>query len=133
MGEVLDRWRINQGWNPYDPKTQDLAIQSWVAILDKENVPPDAYAELYEWALSTRALAIQSGKQLPNFGVELLLAGWIGENGLQRQRAQQNYDRMVRERRTLGTADGLSASPIIPFDEGVEMVNRILAKKAAER
>ena len=76
MGDVLDRWRLNQGWNPWDNDTQMAAIASYVHTLDREGVPASAYGELYERVLSARAAAIHSGKQLPNFGAELMLASW---------------------------------------------------------
>jgi hypothetical protein len=82
MGDVIDRWRVNLGWNPYDDKTQDLAIQSWLDILDAEKVPHDAYAELYKRALVTRATQLANGRQVQNFGVEYLLAEWVGPSGL---------------------------------------------------
>jgi hypothetical protein len=92
MGDVIDRWRLNQGWNPYDNDTQMLAIQSWVHILDAEKIPAEAYGELFERALSLRALAIAQNKNLPNFGAELLLACWMGENGLCREMEQRRIN-----------------------------------------
>lgn len=97
MGEVLDRWRLNQGYNPYDNTTQDLAIQSWVHLMDREGVPASCYGELYERAIVSRAATVASGKQLPQFGAELLLAEWTGPNGLQREL----NDRAIRQGRTL--------------------------------
>lgn len=97
MGDVFDRWRINQGWNPWDDTTQDMAIASWVHSLDRENVPAAAYSELYELVLKTRALAIQNGKTIPGFGVELLLAHWTGEHGLRAELRR----REVEQGRTL--------------------------------
>lgn len=86
MGDVLDRWRLNQGFNPYDDATQEAAIVSWVRVLDRDGIPANAYHELYERALKTRAMAIQDGRDLPRMGAELLLAGWIGNHGLNRER-----------------------------------------------
>lgn len=90
MGDVIDRWRLNQGFNPYDNETQDMAIQSWVHILDREKVPAEVYNELFERSLTTRALAIQSGRDLPRMGAELLLAHWLGDNGLQKELRDKN-------------------------------------------
>ncbi len=92
LGDVLDRWRLNQGWNPWDDDTQMMAIKSWVHVLDREDIPASAYNELYERALETRAHALRTGKTLPNFGAELLLAEWIGENGLRRELRQREID-----------------------------------------
>jgi hypothetical protein len=44
MGDVFDRWRLNQGWNPWDDTTQDLAIASWCHTLDREEIPYTAYS-----------------------------------------------------------------------------------------
>lgn len=82
MGDVFDRWRLNQGWNPWDDNTQDMAIASWVHSLDLAGVPARCYGELYERVLRRRAAAITQGKNVPSFGVELLLAEWDGEYGL---------------------------------------------------
>ena len=92
LGDVLDRWRLNQGWNPWDHETQMMAIASWVSVLDREDIPASAYNELYERALETRAHALKTGKQLPNFGAELLLAEWIGEGGFRRELRQREID-----------------------------------------
>jgi hypothetical protein len=85
MGDILDRWRLNQGWNVYDNDTQMMAISSWVHLLDREDVPASAYGELYERAMRTRAAMIANGKQPQTFGAEYLLAEWIGEAGLRKE------------------------------------------------
>lgn len=92
MGDVFDRWRINQGWNPWDNKTQMAAIASFVHTLDAEAVPANAYSQLYERVLKSRVTAIQAGKQLPNFGVELMLAEWLGPYGLKTEWKQREID-----------------------------------------
>jgi hypothetical protein len=127
MGEVIDRWRLNQGYNPYDNAAQELAIQSWCASLDAEGVPHTAYAELYQRAVTTRAMAIQSGKSLPNFGVELLLAGWIGEHGLRNELRQREYDARVKAGRTLGTSPDADA---MDPKEGFEYLQSLLGQKS---
>lgn len=92
MGDVFDRWRLNQGWNPWDNDTQMAAIKSWVHTLDIENIPASAYGPLYERALLRRATAINQGRTIPTFGVELMLAEWMGENGYQRELRQKEID-----------------------------------------
>lgn len=92
MGDVFDRWRLNCGWNPWDNKTQMAAIASFVHSLDREGVPASAYSELYERVLQMRAKAIQDGKQIPNFGVDLMLAQWTGEWGLRAQLRQREVE-----------------------------------------
>lgn len=77
--------------------TQDLAIQSWVHALDREGVPPHLYGELYDRAIATRAAILADGGKLQNFGVEFLIAEWIGESGLRRSRFKAD----VAERRML--------------------------------
>ena len=92
MGDVFDRWRLNCGWNPWDNATQMAAIRSFVATLDREDIPASAYMELYERAINARVTALQAGRQLPQFGAELLLAQWSGEYGLQRELRQREID-----------------------------------------
>ena len=92
MGDVFDRWRLNCGWNPWDNKTQMAAIASFVYSLDREQVPASAYSELYERVLKMRAKALQDGKQIPNFGVDLMLAAWTGEWGLKAELKQREID-----------------------------------------
>ncbi len=89
MGEVFDRWRLNQGWNPWDNATQMAAIASYVYTLDLHKVPASAYGELYERVLNSRVTALQSGKQVPNFGVELMVAEWVGPHGLRSEMAER--------------------------------------------
>ena len=93
MGDVFDRWRLNQGWNPWDNSTQEMAIASWCHTLDLAGVPYSAYSELYERVLQRRASAVSSGKPIPNFGVELMLAEWEGEYGLRAQLREHEIDR----------------------------------------
>lgn len=76
MGDVFDRWRLNNGWNPWDDDTQMAAIASFVHSLDREDIPATAYGELYERVLATRAKALENGKQIPQFGADLMLACW---------------------------------------------------------
>lgn len=92
MGDVFDRWRLNQGWNPWDDTTQEMAITSWVHSLDREHVPASAYSELYELTLVRRASALQAGKTIPSFGVELMIACWSGDWGLRAELKQREID-----------------------------------------
>jgi hypothetical protein len=92
MGDVFDRWRLNQGWNPWDDTTQDLAIASWCHTLDREEIPYTAYSELYERVLKRRSSAITAGKDVPKFGVELMIAEWDGEYGLRNELRQREVD-----------------------------------------
>ena len=92
MGDVFDRWRLNCGWNPWDNETQDMAINSFVQTLDREGVPSALYQELYERVLQVRAKALQTGKQIPSFGVELLVSQWTGEWGLKAAQRQTEVE-----------------------------------------
>lgn len=92
MGDVFDRWRLNNGWNPWDDQTQMAAIASFVHSLDRERVPDSAYSELYERVLQMRTKAIQDGKNIPAFGVELMLSCWLGEWGLRAELKQREID-----------------------------------------
>lgn len=89
LGDVIDRWRLNLGWRPLDDASQEMAIQSWANVLDSERVPPEAYNELFNRALQLRALMFSQGKDAPKFGVELMLACWIGPNGLRSEARQR--------------------------------------------
>lgn len=93
MGDVFDRWRLNCGWNPWDNTTQDMAIASFVRTLDREGVPASAYHELYERVLQVRAKALQQGKAIPAFGVELLVSQWTGDWGLKNALRQREIDK----------------------------------------
>lgn len=89
LGDVFDRWRLNNGWNPWDDGTQMAAITSFVHSLDREHVPASAYGELFERVLQLRAKAIQDVKSIPAFGVDLMLAAWSGEWGLRNEIKQR--------------------------------------------
>jgi len=96
MGDVIDRWRLNKGWNPLDNESQMMAIQSWVNVLDSENVPASAYNELFVRALKLRASLFAQGKQPPDMGIELMLACWESLR-------MEIETRRVEQGRTLGT------------------------------
>ena len=93
LGELFDRWRLNQGWNPWDNETQRLAIASWAHSLDKAGIPFAAYSELYERVIASRAAALNAGRQVTGFGVELLIAEWLGPHGLKIEMHQREVDR----------------------------------------
>jgi hypothetical protein len=82
LGTIIFRTRLAKGWNGYDRRTQDLAVQTWFEILNTEKIPPAAYDELYRRACSFQAAVIQSGREAPEMSAQLMLACWIGENGL---------------------------------------------------
>lgn len=92
IGDVLDRWRLNNGWNPWDDDSHDAASLSFVHSLDLEGVPPQHYNELYERSLRSRVAAMQNGKQLPTFGVELMIAEWLGPHGLKAALRQREIE-----------------------------------------
>jgi hypothetical protein len=96
MGNVLDRWRLDRGWNPYDDETQKAAIASYVRSLDTENVPVDAYMDLYERVLKARALSIAKGDDRPvEFGADQMIAQWLGANGLNAERRTISIDKQL--------------------------------------
>lgn len=82
MGDVIDRSRLDRQWNVHDNETQMAVIQSCIHALDRENVPHEAYGELYDRFVSTRARVRIAGKNPPEFGPDALVAQWIGEEGL---------------------------------------------------
>ena len=93
MGDVIDRWRLNKGWNPLDNESQDLAISSWVNVLDSENIPASAYNELFVRALKLRASLFSQGKQPPEMGIELMLSCWesLAQEIEQKRIAEKRY------------------------------------------
>lgn len=82
MGDILDRYRLDQGWGVFDDSTLVAMMQSYFAILDPEGVPHQAYGTLYNLFVGTRARARHAGKEPPGFGPDAMLAEWIGEHGL---------------------------------------------------
>lgn len=76
MGDVLDRWRVNQSLLPYDEQTQNMMIASFVHSLDKAEIPYRLYGELYERCVRTRAAAMKAGEFVYPFGVELMISEW---------------------------------------------------------
>lgn len=118
LGEVIDRWRLNLGWRPLDPDSLYLAAQSWLAVLDAESVPAEVYNELFNRALRLRASAISAGRNVPDFGVELLIACWTGEHGLQRELAEKR----IQEGRTL-TANAESVC-MLCFGSGFKEIEK---------
>ncbi len=94
MGDVIDRWRLNKGWNPLDNESQMMQIQSWVNVMDSERVPATAYNELFVRALKLRASLFAQGKQPPDMGIELMLACW-------ETLAKEIEERRINEKRYL--------------------------------
>jgi hypothetical protein len=93
MGDVLDRWRLNNGWTVLDNKTQMATISTFVHELDADDVPHTLYGELYSRVLKTRVATLNDGKQVSlTFGVELMLAEWNGPNGLRAELRQREID-----------------------------------------
>lgn len=118
MGDVLDRWRINCGWNPWDDATQDAGIASYVHTLDRYDVPAKLYGELYERVIQLRTSAIIAGKQIPNFGAEIMLACWQGESGLRDELRR----REIEERRTLPSVAASQCPRCGGLEAGLEQI-----------
>ncbi len=83
------------GWTMRTAQELDKTIRAWNEVL--EQIPIGAYPELYKRAFQVRALALNVGRQPPDFDATLLYSQWIGENGL---RAEMNR-RAIEEKRYL--------------------------------
>lgn len=83
LGTIIFRSRLAKGWNGYDQKTQNFAIQTWFEILQTEKIPPEYFDELYRRACNFQAHVLQSGKEPPEMSAQLMLAQWLGGAGLQ--------------------------------------------------
>ena len=88
------------------------------------------FHELYSRALILRAAAIAKGYRPPDFGVELLIAAWIGEEGLANEIAERERNSMIDSGRFLSSSpnEGMVRSECIPPEEGLKIVERVLAE-----
>ena len=77
---IINKVRMLNGWTIRTAQELDKTIRAWNEVL--ENVPIEAYPELYKRSFQVRALALNVGRQPPDFDATLLYSQWIGEHGL---------------------------------------------------
>ena len=69
-----------------------MAVQTWFEILQTEKVPENAFDELYRRACQKQAVALGSGKEMPDMSAQLMLSCWIGDFGLRNEIRQREFD-----------------------------------------
>jgi len=69
-----------------------LAVQTWFEILQTEKVPAEQYDALYRRACNYQAFIIQQGKEAPDMSAQLMLAQWIGGNGLRAELERERIE-----------------------------------------
>jgi hypothetical protein len=74
---VIDRWRLNRGWNVLDDMTQAMAIQSWASVFSAAGIPFAALGDLFDRYLIVRGQMFGNGKfGAAEFGAEFLIGVW---------------------------------------------------------
>lgn len=76
LGNVLAKFRMALGWQPISEADQLAMVAVWMEVLDTQDIPADAYNELYMAAMARRADAINDGEHIPAFGADLFLSLW---------------------------------------------------------
>jgi hypothetical protein len=79
----------------FDDLEEDIAV--WYQKFAEYAVPIEAYTELFDLAFRYRAKQISRGDQPLPMDATLLIAQWIGENGLKKRMREREIDK----RRTL--------------------------------
>lgn len=76
LGQLVDKWRLSQGWHPMTDEEQDATVAVWIEALDAARVEPWAYSEIYLAALQVRGSAMANGQVPQAFGPELFISLW---------------------------------------------------------
>lgn len=81
LGNVIDRWRISQGWSPMANDDHDRVLCVWFEILSHAGVPPRAYASCYNSAMARRAELKAQGRELQHLTADDLVVEWLKIRG----------------------------------------------------
>lgn len=78
---VLNQFRLHQGWNILAADEAELIALAWIRILDHYNIPAAAYDALYIRAMASRTKRQAQGDELHTMAVSDLTAEWVGPYG----------------------------------------------------
>jgi hypothetical protein len=89
---LINRSRALNGWGMRTLNDLEEEITVWYRKFAEYNVPINAYPELFDLAFKYRAVQISRGEKPLPMDATLLVAQWIGENGLRKQMRQRDID-----------------------------------------
>lgn len=76
IGNILERWRFANQWEPFPDDDHNLTIAAWYEVLQAGGVPYEAYGRCYEAALSSRMKRKARGEKVLNLSAEDLAVEW---------------------------------------------------------
>lgn len=93
----INKNRISKGWGILPASEAELVASVYIEILDKARVPVKHYARLYDRAMETRIRKLSNGETPPDFSAELMVACWVGPNGLSNEMREADSQRLLPE------------------------------------
>ena len=96
IGYLVNKSRLVQGWTILGPTETAPIAEVWAEQLDRVKAPcsREFYDELISRAVDLRVHHLKQGKQMPAFGIELLLAAFEGYQEANRESDFERYKRM---------------------------------------
>lgn len=74
--------RISKGWGILPAEDAEITALVYIEVFDRYGIPASAYGELYNRANDRRIRIMADGKPAPDITPELMVSGWVGNNGL---------------------------------------------------
>lgn len=93
VGEIISRHYSLQIWTIPGPSHIEVMAKAWIEQFDRANIPMSAYHALYDRTVDLRTSRLGRGLECPEFSAELLIACWIGENGLQAEMRRKEIEK----------------------------------------
>src|SRR5947208_5458758 len=95
---LINRSRKQNGWAMKELDELKPQIATWYSDFTRHNIPVSAYNELFNRAFDYRVNKLSRGEEPMPMDSPLLVAQWVGENGLAKELRRREEERG----RTLG-------------------------------
>ena len=94
---IINKIRIAKGWSVLNASDAEISAVVWLEVLNAARVPHTAYDALYQRAMQAKARRMSMGEKDIDLTPDFLVSQWIGENGLAREMAETQKERLLPE------------------------------------
>jgi hypothetical protein len=94
MGQILDRYRTSQGWQPLPDADHAQMVAAWLEVLHVAGVPAEQFDACYRAAIQTRLERRARGEELGPLSANDLATEWVRVRAMH---AELNKTRLLPE------------------------------------
>jgi hypothetical protein len=77
LGQILDRYRTSQNWQPLPDDDHNQMVAAWLEVLEVSGVPVEHYDSCYRAARQTQIELKAKGESVGPLGAEDLAVEWV--------------------------------------------------------